>query len=263
MAILVVGNCTYDRSFELDRFPQPGETLLAHCSSADVGGKGANQAVAAARAGVPVVFCSVVGSDPEGAEFERRLSAAGVDLRFLSRREGPTDTSIIYLVPGGENTIVSSHSLTVSLAASDVILALAALGPDDILLLQGNLNRETTGFCLQEGYQRGARVVLNPAPIHYGYDDLWSFVSIAILNEVEAVTPGHCADPIESAGTILSKGVDVVITTMGAAGALLIHRSEQLRIPAPPVHVVDTTRAGDVFCGVFAAGLARMLTPAL
>src|SRR2546426_3131669 len=121
MAILVVGNCTYDRSFELDRFPQPGETLLAHCSSADVGGKGANQAVAAARAGVPVVFCSVVGSDPEGAEFERRLSAAGVDLRFLSRRGGPTDTSIIYPGPRGGDNIVRRPSVTVALATSDVL----------------------------------------------------------------------------------------------------------------------------------------------
>ncbi len=263
MTVLVVGNCTYDRSFELDRFPQPGETLLAHRSSADIGGKGANQAAAAACAGVPVAFCSVVGSDPEGAEFERRLSAADVDLRFLLRRDGPTDTSIIYLVPEGENAIVSSHALTDSLAPSDVIPALATLGPHDILLLQGNLHRETTGFCLREGHRQGAHVVLNPAPIHYGYDDLWPFVSIAIVNEVEAVTLGRSADPIESARTIVSKGVELVIATMGAAGALLIRRDEQLRIPAPPVNVVDTTGAGDVFCGVFAAGLARRLEPDL
>ncbi len=261
MKVLVVGNCTYDRSFEVDRFPQPGETLLAHRSDVDTGGKGANQAVAAAHTDVPVVFCSVVGTDPEGTEFERRLSAARIDLRFLWRRKGPTDTSIIYVVPGGENAIVSTHALTGSLRPSEAASALAAVGPDDVLLMQGNLHRETTQFCLREGHRRGAQVILNPAPIHYRYDDLWPHVGVAIVNEVEAAALGGNLDPVEGARAILAKGAKLVIATLGAAGAVVIRRDAQLRISAPHVDVVDTTGAGDVFCGVFAAGLARRLAP--
>jgi len=164
-----------------------------------------------------VAFCSVVGSDPEGAEFERRLSTAGVDLRFLLRRDG-TNRYLDHL-PGARGRKRHRQQPRVDCVARSIRCdALTChLGPHDILLLQGNLHRETTGFCLREGHRQGARVILNPAPIHYGYDDLWSFVSIAIVNEVEAVTLGRSADPIESARTIVSKGVELVIVTIGAA----------------------------------------------
>lgn len=261
MSVLVVGNCTYDRSFGLDRFPRPGETLLADWSAVDIGGKGANQAVAATLAGARVLFCSAVGNDAEGDEFVGRLARAGVDLRHLLRRRGGTDTSIIYLVRGGENAIVSTHAITASLQPPDVAGALEEIGPRDVLLLQGNLGRDTTRFTLQDGRRRGARVVVNPAPIQYRFDDLWPQVDIAIVNEVEAAVLGNSPDPVAAARAILAGGAGLVVATLGPAGALVVDPLGVWRISAPPVEAVDTTGAGDVFCGVFAAGLDRGLQP--
>jgi len=107
MTVLVVGNCTIDRSFRVPRFPQPGETLLADNCEIDAGGKGANQALASARTGAAVTFCAAVGSDAEGTGIRSELEREGVDLAYLLEREGRTDQSIIYLTPSGENCIVS------------------------------------------------------------------------------------------------------------------------------------------------------------
>ena len=257
--VLVIGNCTLDISFRVPGFPRPGETVLAHGSARDLGGKGANQAVAAARSGAPVVFCAALGADEIGEAMRARLSGEGVCTDYLAAALVPTDESIIYVTPAGENSIVSTHAAAASMDMPHARPALEAADAGDILLMQGNLSHEVTRGCLEEGRRRQVVTVLNPAPIQYGYDAIWPFVDCAILNEVESEHLTGSADPAAAARRLVGQGVRHVIVTLGARGALVAEDESNREIPAERVNAVDTTGAGDVFCGVFAAGMARGL----
>ena len=257
--VLVIGNCTLDISFRVPRFPRPGETVLAEGSSRDLGGKGANQAVAAARSGVAVALCAAVGADENGDAMRTRLAEEGVGTEHLAAARVPTDLSIIHVSPEGENSIVSTHAAAASMDMERAGPALAAAGAGDVVLMQGNLSLDTTHGCLAEGRRRGALTVLNPAPIQYGYDAIWPLVDCAVVNEVESEHLTHRAEPAAAAMRLHERGVSRVITTLGARGALLSHEGSSLEIAADPVQAVDTTGAGDVFCGVLAACVARGL----
>ena len=257
--VLVIGNCTLDVSFRVPRFPKPGETVLAGGSARDLGGKGANQAVAAARAGVPVALCAAVGADEDGAAMRVRLSEEGVCTDRVEALAVPTDVSIIYVTPEGENSIVSTHAAAASMDLSCARPALDAVVAGEVLLMQGNLAHGPTRACLEEGRRRKAVTVLNPAPIQYGYDGIWPFVDCAVLNEVESEHLTGSADPSAAARRLIGQGVGHVIITLGSRGAAVAQGESLREIAAGTVDAVDTTGAGDVFCGVFAAGLARGL----
>ena len=257
--VLVIGNCTLDIAFHVPRFPRPGETVLAGGSARDLGGKGANQAVVAARSGAPVAFCAAVGADGTGEAMRARLVEEGVGTEHVVTPPVPTDESIIYVTPEGENSIVSTHAAAASMDMALARPALEAADAGDILLMQGNLAHDLTRACLEEGRMRRAVTVLNPAPIQYGYEAIWPFVDCAILNEVESGDLAGSADPATAARRLLERGVSRVIVTLGARGALVAEDGSTRELPAEPVEAVDTTGAGDVFCGVFAAGLARRL----
>jgi len=252
----VIGNCAIDRSFRLPRLPVAGETILAQESTLDVGGKGANQAVAASRAGPAVVLCSAIGRDRDGSCIRSRLYSEGVATEFVLERSGASDQSIVLVAATGENCIVTSHEMAWSILPEDTAGALACLTPGDVLLMQGNLPRQTTEHCLREGRRRGARAVLNPAPISYPYDNLWPLVDVVVMNEVESRVLTGDRDPRTGARALLRAGAGVVATTLGRMGALVVDGVCDRHVRAPSVPVVDTTGAGDVFCGVFAAGLA-------
>lgn len=260
MKVVVIGNCTVDLSFQLPRFPRAGETLLADGCAMDVGGKGANQAAVIARAGAAVWFYTALGGDPESDLISSRLAYEHVNLQFLVEREGVTDRSIIYLTPSGENSIVSTHALARSITPHEAAPAVQTLEPGDILLMQGNLNQETTRYCLRQGQVQQARVVLNAAPIQYAYDTLWGFVDVAVVNEVEAAVLSGKRDPASGARAIVGKGARSVIVTLGSQGAKIIGLDYERDIRAELVEALDTTGAGDVFCGVFGAGLAMNLS---
>ncbi len=258
--ILVIGNCTVDIAFRLPRFPQPGETLLASGVEQDIGGKGANQAVAAARAGAAVLFCAAIGNDGNGANLRKQLAAEGLPLGHVAEVPVGTDQSIIYVTPEGENCIVSSHAAAASLDIGAVSPTLSVGRAGDILLMQGNLSHNLTFACLERARAQGLVTVLNPAPIQYAFDDLWRFVDVAVLNEVETRQVAGCEAPLAGARRLSGEyGVGQVVVTLGAAGALLVDRDRVVQIPANPVEAVDTTGAGDVFCGVLCAGLVRGL----
>lgn len=259
--VTVIGNCTMDVSFRLPRFPQPGETLLADLPTRDVGGKGANQAVAAARAGATVTLCASLGSDEDGHEIMARLGDEDIGLDHVSHVTLPTDRSIIYVTPEGENTIVSTHAAALSLSRHDVERALSLLTGADVLLMQGNLPGALTHYCLQRARRQGATTVLNPAPVDATLEGVWPFVEHAILNEVELEQIAGSRDPVAGARTLLDQGVTHVLVTLGAAGAISVSTAGAHRVPAPDVDAIDTTGAGDVLCGVFAAGLASRSSP--
>ena len=260
--VVVIGNCTIDIAFHVPRFPRPGETVLAGGSARDLGGKGANQAVAAARSGAPVAFCAAVGADENGDAMRARLVEEGVGTDHLAIPPVPTDESIIYVTPEGENSIVSTHAAAASMDLALARPALEAAGAGDVLLMQGNLAHDVTRACLEEGRRRRAVTVLNPAPIQYGYEAIWPFVDCAIVNEVESEHLAGSSDPATAARCLAARGVRHVVVTLGARGALVAEGEAAREIAADPVEAVDTTGAGDVFCGVFAASLARGLAVA-
>lgn len=257
MTILVLGNATVDLSYAVERLPLPGETLLARSKLVDAGGKGLNQAVVAHRAGARVHFCAPIGDDATAQVILRHLAAEGLSETFLQRNAGTTDESLIFVSPSGENAIVSTADAARSLQVAVVRDALTGLNGGDFLLMQGNLTRSTTLAGLEAARAAGLRTVLNPAPIAFDYTGLWPLVDVTVLNEVEATLLGGSENTDGAAAHLLAAGSRCVVATLGAAGARLYDASGMAAVPAPPVKAVDTTGAGDVVCGVLAAGLAQ------
>jgi ribokinase len=238
------------------RFPRPGETIIAGGAEEDMGGKGANQAVVIARAGVPVRLVAAVGSDAAAHAVRARLSREGVAVDGLWTWSGPTDRCVIYVDAHGENTIVSLIGAAQAfdpLAATDLAARVAA---GDTLLFQGNLRPDVLRRCLAFARERGAATVLNPSPISAPGDYDWPRVDLAVLNRGEAALLGGHEDAEQAATALVDAGAGTVVVTLGADGALLRRRDERIRLAAPAVEAVDTTGAGDVFAGLLVAGRA-------
>jgi ribokinase len=253
----VIGNAAIDTIFRVDRFPLPGETVAARSVSEDLGGKGANQAVVAARAGAKVRLVAAVGDDTAGARIRDALQTEGVIVDGLVTAPVPTDRSSIYVDADGENTIVS---VTEAAARFDPLAAgaLADVGRDDTVLCQGNLAVEALIACLSAARERGAVAVLNPSPVFATRDFDWRLASIIVLNAVEAVELGGTDDCYDAARRLRAAGAGTVVVTLGAEGAVAI-ADEEIRVPSPTVKALDTTGAGDVFCGVLTALRVRGL----
>jgi len=261
MTVIVVGNATVDLSFRVDRLPAPGETLLARERVVDAGGKGLNQAVVARRAGATVLFRAPVGDDADAAVIRERLAAEGMGADDLVVRPGATDQSILWVAEDGENVIVSTADRARGLTVGEATAPVEHGRPGDIVLVQGNLARAVTAAVLTRARERGLTTMLNPAPIHFDYEGLWPLVDIAVVNAVEARALGG-GEPagVEAAGRALrAAGAGSVVVTLGAGGAWWTGPSGEGRVPAPSVEAVDTSGAGDVFCGVVAARLAAGL----
>jgi len=260
--IHVIGNASLDTVILLERFPVPGETLVAKAGAReDFGGKGANQAVVIARCGSPVRLTAAIGDDDVGRRFLAHLAAEGVSTDGLWRWSGPSDRCIIYVDRAGENTIVSMIDAATEfdpLAVTDIANKIAA---GDHVLLQGNLRPDVTRRCLALAKERGATTVLNPSPTYPAAEYDWSRVDLAIVNRVEAVELGGNPDPEIAAAALLDGGAGTVALTAGAAGASWIARDRSLHIDAPRVHAVDTVGAGDAFCGTLVASIAGGTAP--
>ncbi len=254
--VLVVGNCSVDVSYRVARFPSLGETLLASGSTRDVGGKGANQAVAAVRAGAEVTLCAAVGRDEPGRWLRARLAEEQVRLEGLRDVDAPTDESVIWVTPDGENRIVSTDAAARSLVIADIASALDALGSGGVLLMQGNLAPDVTRWALAAARKPRATTVLNVAPVPPGISALLPLVDIAVVNEIEAEQLTGCRDVRLAGRAILERGARHAVVTIGAAGAMVVTSDGDEAIPVEAVTTVDTTGAGDVFCGVLAASVA-------
>jgi ribokinase len=247
----VVGNVAIDTVFRVDRFPLPGETIVATAMVEDIGGKGANQAVVAARAGVLVRLAAAVGDDAPAQRIRAALAIEGVIADGLTVIPGPTDRSSIYVDAAGENTIVS---LIGAAQAFDPLAsgALDGLAGDDTVLCQGNLRPEILVSCLARARQAGATSVLNPSPVFpaAGFD--WGLADLLVLNRVEGRQITGLDDPREAACWLRTAGAGAVVVTLGRDGAVVV-ADEECTVPAPPVDAIDTTGAGDAFCGMLVA----------
>ncbi|MFC4639569.1 ribokinase [Deinococcus hohokamensis] len=252
MSVLVVGSVNVDITVRASAIPAPGETVLGPAAQVSPGGKGANQAVAAGLAGAPTALCGAVGADAFQEVALRGLRRAGVALSDLHRLAEATGLALITVDPHGENAI------TVASGAN------AAVGPDHLpstlagishLLLQQELPEAVTLAAAQQGRAARVRVVLNAAPARV-HADLLPLVHHLVVNEHELEAMAGPGEHAAQAARLLARGPEVVTVTLGARGHLTVTGSQTLTFPALAVPVVDTTGAGDTFCGVMTARLA-------
>lgn len=268
MTVLVFGSINADFFVQVAELPGPGETVLSPTYRTAAGGKGANQAVAAARAGARVAMVGRIGTDPFGQSLKDGLAAEGIDVAGIARSEQPTGAAFIAIDARGENLILGAGGANLDARAADV--ADAMLGPKTTVVLQMEVPPEETAVLARRARAAGARVILNLAPALPPPDGLLDDISILVVNEHEVETLARDLgmserDP-EPAGWALSRRFGkTVIVTLGADGALALAPGAAWRIGALAVNVADTVGAGDAFVGVLAASLdeGRDLSAAL
>ena len=261
--ISVVGSLNMDLIARTPRFPQPGETIIGSDFHTVPGGKGANQAVAAARLGAQVSMVGRVGRDAFASPLLDNLAAAGVDHTFVIQDpEAATGVALIAVDDAGQNSIIVASGANVRLSPADVDGAEAAIAGADALLLQLESPLETVTRAAKVARAHGVSVILNPAPARPLPGALLSLVDVLIPNESEtALLAGlPVDDPAEAeaaAAALRELGVGTVILTLGERGALLAWEDGAEYFPAFEVTPVDTTAAGDAFVGGFAVALAE------
>lgn len=256
--VVVVGSANVDLVVAVPRHPRGGETVLGGDLVRSPGGKGANQAVAAARAGgARTTFVGALGRDDAADLLLASLRGAGVATDAVVRLDVPTGTALITVDPTGENAIVVAPGANARLAVDGD--AAAAVTTADVVLAQLEVPLGTV-VAAARARREGALMVLNAAPSRDLPDDLWAELDLLVVNEHEARdlagdAPGGTPEALAAA---LLDRVPAVVVTLGAAGCLVARRgTDAVRIAAPRVEAVDTTGAGDTFCGVLAAGLAQ------
>ncbi len=257
--IVVIGSLNLDYVTRVAQHPKPGQTILGSDLELHSGGKGANQAVAAARAGANVRMVGCIGSDMAGNILQGNLEREGIDVSGLQQTEGASGSAFITLNRQGQNTIVVSPGANGKLRPSD--LRAASLTGAKLLLLQLEIPLETTLAAAKLGRLAGARVVLNLAPSQALEPKQLRDVTTLVMNETEAgVLLGRAPQNIKEAlleVQALRELVPEAIITLGASGAVYANSSEQGHIPSFPIKVVDSTAAGDAFIGAVAAALAE------
>lgn len=261
--ITVIGSSNVDLIVKLPRFPKPGETVLGGQFYKAQGGKGANQAVAAARAGANVCFISRVGNDDFGKSTLLSYSKEGITTDHVSVDANiPTGVAVIYVDAQGENTIGLAAGANTSLAPEHVLHASSAITSSKLVLLQLEIPFETVKESILLARKANVPVILNPAPAQPIDSDVLKNVSILTPNETEAeILTGISLttdDAIKHAAQQLrSRGVHTVIITLGSRGVYLATDKESTFIPGFQVQAVDTTAAGDVFNGTLAVAIAE------
>jgi ribokinase len=252
-AIAVVGSVNLDIVIGVERHPAPGETVLGGDRTDLPGGKGANQAVAAARLGQRVSIVGRVGADAAGRGLRDGLRAEGVDVEHLREDpDAPSGIALIAVAPDGENTIIVSPGANGRVGPEDVQAASGLLGEAAVTLLQLEIPEDAVRAA---AHATGGTLVLNPAPARELDGDVLQRVDVLVPNRGELELLAGPGDPADAARRLA--GPRVVVVTLGADGALVVDGDHVEHVRAHPVEVVDTTGAGDAFCGALADALAR------
>lgn len=264
--IVVVGSCNTDMVVRVSSLPRPGETVIGSTFFTARGGKGANQAVAAVRAGGSVAMIACLGDDALGDETLAALTAEGIAVNEVRRMPGSrSGVALIVVDERGENSIAVAPGANALLAPEHVTPCAEHLSPSDILLTQLETPLDSVLVAARAARRAGARVILNPAPARDLPDELLALVSVLTPNEVEAAriaaVPVDEAHGLEDAATaLLRRGVGAVVITLGAAGAYVATAEFRETIPGHRVEARDTTGAGDVFNGALAVALAEQMS---
>lgn len=262
--ILVIGSSNTDMTVKTEALPVPGETVLGGEFTMGAGGKGANQAVAAKRLGGDVAFVCKVGKDVFGDNAIRQYEAEGLDTSLLMRSDKPSGVALITVDENAENCIVVASGANNDLSVEDMDNISSVIRSASILLLQLETPVPAVMRAAQIAHDAGVTVILNPAPACTLPEGLFRHISILIPNRTEASTLTGVdvtdEESLEKAVTCLkNKGVGKVVVTLGSEGSAIFDSGKVVRIPAEKVDAVDTTAAGDTFCGGICVGLSEGL----
>jgi Sugar kinases, ribokinase family len=263
--VIVVGSVNIDLVVTAERLPGPGETVVGGRFARHHGGKGGNQAVAAARLGAETAFVGAVGSDTFGAEARAALAAEGIDLRGLVQIDGEaTGVALILVDARGENSIAVAGGANVALRPDHVREALAILRPrtGDVVLVGHEIPTAATREALRIGREAHATTILNPAPAGGLDSATLGLADILTPNRGElAALAGEAGSADQAARALLERlSLRAILVSLGGDGALLVEAEGSTTLASPPVAVVDTVGAGDTLNGALAAGLAAGLS---
>jgi ribokinase len=260
--ILVIGSSNTDLIAKVERFPVAGETITGKLFMQAMGGKGANQALAAHRSGGNVSFVTCLGSDANGKNALQYYVSEGLDVSLsLTVDDAPTGTAMILVNDEGENIIVITPGANHKLSPAYVSTLSAEIAKASIIMLQMEIPFETVVQVCDLAKQHNTRVLLNVAPAKKIDASLIKLVDILVVNETEIET--ICGKQIDSVGEdgvvdmLLSMGANTVILTLGKKGCIVKNKTVHHHIPAFDVETVDSTAAGDTFCGALVAQLSK------
>jgi ribokinase len=258
--IAVVGSANMDVVARVHALPERGVTVMGRSLAHTPGGKGANQAVAAARAGSEVLFVGRVGQDPYGIGLLESLESAGVSTHLVQTDpHAPSGVALIMVDDEGQNIIAVVPGANAEVTPADVDRARDAIASSSVLLLQLEIPLETVVHAVGYAREHGLTVILNPAPA--------AELDLEILRQVDILVPnqeevgrlsgvGYPVDPASAARMLIGTGARAVVVTLGAEGAVVVDRDGETEIEPFPAHAVDTTGAGDAFVGNLAHALA-------
>lgn len=259
--ILVVGSSNTDMTVRAATLPKPGETVLGDNFHMGPGGKGANQAVAARRLGGDVIFVCKLGNDLFGNNAKEHYRACGLDTSYMLTSDKPSGVALITVDAKAENSIVVASGSNADITVEDIDSMKDIIASSGILLLQLEIPMDAVTRAANIAFDAGVKVILNPAPAAFLPDELLRCVSILIPNETEAAALSgvEITDMKTSsiaAAELKKKGVKEVVITMGAKGSIVFDGTSTF-IPARKVNAVDTTAAGDTFCGGVCVALSE------
>jgi ribokinase len=258
--IVVVGSFNTDLTAYMQRMPRPGETVHGHKFVIGPGGKGSNQAVAAARLGADVTFVGRVGQDVFSEVALRMWQQENISTRFVIRDpENSTGVAPIFVDDSGENSIVVVLGANLAISTVDIDAAADTIGQADVLIVQLEINYDATAYALKVAKERGIRTILNPAPAGQVAPDVLALADFITPNETELeALAGKPGTPVEEAArSLLTTDDQTTIVTLGAQGAQSVRKDGSIHVPTYKVDVVDTTGAGDAFNGGLAVALAE------
>lgn len=261
--IVVIGSSNVDLIMKMDHLPEKGETVTDAEFFQVYGGKGANQAVAAARAGGNVAFVNCVGEDAYTPQMVQNYKNDGIDTRFVFHEKGiASGHALIMIGSEGMNYLSVAPGANYKLTPAKIDEAMAAIDEAEMIVMQYEITEETIKYLIDIANHKGIPVMWNCAPARAFDLSYIPKINILVLNEVEAgflaeMPVENEADAEKAAQKLVDKGVEKVIITLGSQGAFVVTKTEKVSVPAFKVKAVDTTAAGDTFCGAFAVAFVE------
>lgn len=250
MHIFILGSLNTDFVLSCTRYPEDGETVKGQDFFVNSGGKGANQAIACARLGGEVSMCGRIGKDPYGTELKNNLALSGVNVECIKSTDGCMTGSALITLCGQNNRIIVSDGANITVSKKDVDDFLCSAKRGDLFLGQLEIPVETVGYALQVSKSKGMTTLLNPAPADSTILPFLRYTDILLPNETELSLLG-------GEEKLLEAGTQTLVVTLGGKGYKIVSKKKRTAFPCPSVKVVDTTAAGDTFCGALCTMLSK------